>query len=113
MFDMRKREGYMEAVIKKISEIETAAKRIMENAHNQLDVLKEHMDEKTATFNAQVKADTEKNLDTLRQDLQAKTDATLAKLKSDTARNLDALDKYYAEHHNQLSECVYQKIIGV
>ena len=102
----------METVIKKLSEIEIAAKRIMEDAHEQLGVLKNKMDKKTATLDASVKEDTDKKLDMLRQDLQAQTDAALTKLKSDTTTNLESLNKYYEDNHNKLSESIYKKIIG-
>ena len=102
----------METVIKKLSEIEIAAKNIMEDATQQLDILKLKMDEKTVAFDASVKEDTSKKLEALRQDLQAQTDDALVKLKSDTANNLASLNKYYEEHHNELSENIYKKIIG-
>ena len=102
----------METVIKKLSEIEIAAKKIMEDAHGQLDVLKDKMDEKTATFDASVKEDTDKKLDALRKELQAQTDDALAKLKTNTAANLDSLNKYYEEQHNEISDAIFKKIIG-
>ena len=102
----------METVIKKLSEIETAAKKLMADANGQLDVLKTHMEEKAAAFDANVDEDTNKKLDSLRQELQAQTDNALAKLKSDTAANLNSLNKYYEDHHDKLSEDIYKKIIG-
>ena len=102
----------METVIKKLSEIEIAAKNIMEDAHKQLDVLKIKMNEKTATFDASVKEDTDQKLELLRQELQNQTNDALAKLKTDTATTLDSLNKYYEEHHNELSEGIFKNIIG-
>jgi len=101
----------MEAVIKKLSEIEIAAKKIMEEASGQLDVLKHQMDQKTAQFDAQVERDTEEKLEKLRQALQEQTDAALAKLREDTKRALSSLENYYNEHHEQLSDAIFQKII--
>ena len=101
----------METVIKKLSEIEIAAKKLMEDAHGQLELLKAHMEEKSTAFDASVDEDTNKKLDALRQELQAQTDDALAKLQSDTAANLDALNKYYETHHDELSENIYKKII--
>jgi len=102
----------METVIKKLSEIEIAAKKIMEDAHGQLDVLKDKMHEKAAIFDAEVKKDTDKKLDALRKELQAKTDDALAKLKTDTVANLNSLNNYYEKHHNKISETIFKKIIG-
>jgi len=102
----------METVIKKLSEIEIAAKKIMEDAYHQIDVLKNDMNEKTTTFDTSVKDDTAKKLDELRQNLQTQTNEALVKLKSDTASNLASLNKYYETHHNELSETIFKKIIG-
>lgn len=101
----------MEAVIKKLSEIEIAAKKIMEEASGQLDVLKRQMDQRTAEFDAQVERETEEKLDKLRQSLQEQTDAALAKLKEETKNALSSLENYYDEHHEQLSDAIFQKII--
>lgn len=103
----------METVIKKLSEIEIAAKKIMEEANAQLTVLKQQMHEKTAAFDHQVETETESKLDDLRKALQQKTDTALAKLRSDTEQELNSLHKYYAEHHNELSDAIYNKIIGM
>lgn len=103
----------METVIKKLSEIEIAAKRIMEEANEQLTVLKQRMNEKTAAFDNQVETETDAKLDDLRKALQQKTDTALEKLKSDTKQELASLEKYYAEHHNELSDAIYNKIIGM
>jgi len=102
----------METVIKKLSEIEIAAKKIMEDAHEQLGVLKNGMDDKTAAFDASVNEDTDKKLESLQSELQAQTDDALAKLKADTATNLAALNKYYEDNHNDISETIFKKIIG-
>lgn len=101
----------MEAVIKKLSEIEIAAKKIMEEASAQLDVLKQQMEQKTAEFDAQVERETEEKLEKLRQSLQEQTDAALAKLKEDTKGAISSLENYYHEHHEQLSDALFQKII--
>ena len=103
----------METVIKKLSEIELAANKIMEDAHAQLEILKRQMEEKSAAFDAGVNEDTEKKLTSLRQGLQRQTDDALAKLKSDTANGLASLNKYYADNHDEISENIYKKIIGM
>ena len=102
----------METVIKKLSEIENAAKTIMADANGQVDVLKGNMDEKTAAFDIKVKEDTDKKLEALRQELQSQTNDALAKLKADTEANLASVHQYYKEHHDELSESIYKKIIG-
>jgi len=102
----------METVIKKLSEIENAAKTIMADANGQVDVLKGNMDEKTAAFDAKVKEETAQKLDTLRQELQTQTTDALAKLRADTDAKLTSMNQYYEARHDELSESIYKKIIG-
>jgi hypothetical protein len=103
----------METVIKKLSEIEIAAKKIMEDAHEQASALNKRMHDKSTAFDNSVDEDTNQKLDTLRQNLQNQTNDALAKLRSDTEKNLTSLKSYYQAHHNTVSEEIYKKIIGV
>lgn len=103
----------METVIKKLSEIEIAAKKIMNNANEELKVLDAKMHKEFETFDAQVEADTRRRLDELRETLQKENDAALRKLKNDTEQGLAFLNHYYEEHHEALVERIVQKITGV
>ena len=60
----------METVIKKLSEIEVAAKKIMDNANAELKVLDARMQENSDAFDAQVEADTRRRLGELRENLE-------------------------------------------
>jgi hypothetical protein len=101
----------MEAVIKKLSEIEIAAKRIMEDASGQLEELKKQMDEKTAAFDIQVEQDTKEQLENLRKTLESQTQEALAKLKGDTKVALSSMEGYYHTNREQLSDTIFKKII--
>lgn len=103
----------METVIKKLSEIEIAAKRILEEANSQLQELSEQMQKKTTEFDAQTAQNTEQKLSELRQQLKTQTDASLSKLKTDADRITTSLNNYYSESHDKISDMIYKKIIGM
>lgn len=103
----------METVIKKLTEIEIAAKKIMEDANNQLQDLTDQMQKKTEDFDAETAHNTEKKLSDLHQKLKSQTDASLTKLKSDADRITASLNKYYTENHDKISDAIYKKIIGM
>lgn len=101
----------MEAVIKKLSEIEIAAKKITEDASRQLEELKKQMDEKTAAFDVQVEQETQEELTKLRETLQRQTDEALAKLKGDTKVALSSIESYYQANREQLTDAIYKRIV--
>lgn len=103
----------METVIKKLSEIEIAAKKILEEANGQLQDLSEQIQKKTADFDIQTTQNTEKKLTELRQKLETQTAASLDKLKDDADRISASLNRYYSENHDQISDMIYKKIIGM
>ncbi|UWP57983.1 hypothetical protein [Ruminococcus gauvreauii] len=103
----------METVIKKLSEIEVAAKKIMDNANAELKVLDARMQENSDAFDAQVEADTRRRLGELRENLEKENNAALKKLKDDTEKGLTHLNQYYEEHHEALADEIVKRIIGV
>ena len=103
----------METVIKKLSEIEVAAKKIMDNANAELKVLDARMQENSDAFDAQVEADTRRRLGELRENLEKENNAALRKLKDDTQKGLSSLNQYYEDHHEVLADEIVKRIIGV
>lgn len=103
----------METVIKKLSEIEIAAKKIMEAANAQLQDLTQQMQSKTADFNIQTAQNTEQQLARLRQELEEQTNMSLAKMKTDANRISTLMTQYYHDHHDEISDKIYKKIIGM
>ena len=67
----------MESVITKLSEIEIAAERIMDQAQQQKKELESEMEKRSAQFDVQVEAETADRLEKLRCDLQAQMEKEL------------------------------------
>lgn len=101
----------MEPIIDKLSEIETAASRIMESAVNETRIQDQKAEERTARFDAQVEAATQKKLKNLRADLQKKSEKELENLKLSMEHSLTSMEHYFQEHHEQITDELYQKII--
>ena len=101
----------MEPIIDKLSEIETAASRIMEYAVNETRIQDQKAEERTARFDAQVEAATQKKLENLRADLQKKSEKELENLKLSMEHSLTSMEHYFQEHHEQITDELYQKII--
>ena len=101
----------MEPIIDKLSEIETAASRIMESAVNETRIQDQKGEERTARFDAQVEAATQKKLENLRADLQKKSEKELENLKLSMEHSLTSMEHYFQEHHEQITDELYQKII--
>ncbi|NCB91754.1 MAG: ATPase [Clostridia bacterium] len=101
----------MEPIIDKLSEIETAAARIMESAMNETKQQDKKADERTAEFDAQVEAATQKKLEELRSNLQKESVAELEGLKNSMEKALENMDNHYKQNHEKITDEIYHKII--
>lgn len=103
----------MELIIKKLTEIEVAAKQIMKNAHAELKVLDNKMQTETEAFDIQLEALTQKRLGSLREKLQLENNEALQKLQTDTEQTLNHLQHYFENKHGTLADSIVQRIIEV
>lgn len=101
----------MDTVIAKISEIESAATAIMENANERKKAFANEMEERTAAFDAQLEADTNKRVDELRARMEVDMNERLKKQRDDSKLILDAMEQRYQEHHTQYVEELFKNMI--
>lgn len=101
----------MESVINKLTEIETAASRILEGAANQNRLLDRQQEERTAAFDKELETQTAARLQTIRDTLKSGTDADLGRLREGINRELAAMDDYYNKNHDKLSTKICEKLI--
>ena len=94
----------MESVIDKLSEIETAASRIMESAVEETRRQDNAAEERTSAQAARA-------LEAAKRTLQEQADRELEHLKTSTERSLKHMDAYYKEHKDALCDKIYHKII--
>lgn len=101
----------MDTVIEKISEIESAASSIMDNANERKKVFAKEMEERTAAFDRQLEAETEKKIEELRAAMEINMKDRLDRQRSDSDKVLAAMEKHYEEHHTQLVEDLFNSMI--
>lgn len=102
----------MDQVVSKLSEIEAAATKIMENGAVKKTQLAKEMELKTADFDKKVDADTQKTLSELKERLSNNKDSELEQLQRETKLLLDSLDDQYNHHHEEIAKQLLNKIIG-
>lgn len=101
----------MESLIEKLSQIETAASRIMESAVSETKLQDKAAEERTAQFDSQVEASTQEKLDSLRKDLQRHSEKELEDLKRSMETTLASMEKYYQSNHRKIADEIYHKLI--
>ena len=101
----------MESVIDKLSEIETAASRIMESAVEETRRQDNAAEERTSTYDNDTDAQAARALEAAKRTLQEQADRELEHLKTSTDRSLKHMDAYYQEHKDALCDKIYHKII--
>lgn len=101
----------MESVIDKLSEIETAASRIMESAVEETRRQDNAAEERTSTYDNDTDAQAARTLEAAKRTLQEQADRELEHLKTSTERSLKHMDAYYKEHKDTLCDKIYHKII--
>ncbi|MGI6069521.1 MAG: hypothetical protein ACOYBE_03740 [Blautia sp.] len=101
----------MEQVLNKLSEIETTANYIMEQAANKKQELTQQMEEQCRQFDGQIDAQTAKKVSEIRSQLEKDKDKELSKLRKETEETFASLDAYYAQNHDRLVQEIYHKIL--
>ncbi|MCI8853855.1 MAG: ATPase [Lachnospiraceae bacterium] len=102
---------YMDTVIARLSEIESAAVRISEDAAQQKKALAKEYEEKTKAFDEEIDAQTDEKLEKLREELQEKADRELKKMHQATQKILEGLDQEYERDHEKISQQLLDKMI--
>lgn len=101
----------MDTVIEKISEIESAATSIMESANERKKAIAKEMEERTAAFDAQLEAETNKKIEELRASMEINMNHRLEKQRTGSKKVLKAMEKRYEEHHTQYVEDLFHTMI--
>lgn len=102
---------YMNTVIARLSEIESAAVRISEDAALEKKALAKEYEDKTKAFDQEIDAQTDERLENLRKELQEKADRELKKMHEATQKILEGLDQEYERDHEKISQQLLDKMI--
>lgn len=101
----------MEAVISKISDIETAAVSIMDQANARKKEMSQAMALKTEEYDGQMEQATAKRLARLKQELDADTQKQLAVQKQQTEQILQAMENDYQANHEAYARQILKSLI--
>ena len=102
----------MDTVIKQISDIETAASSVMEDANARKKAFAQEMADKTAAFDRELDASTGKKIDDLRARMEIEMNSKLSKQKTDAENMLAQMEKNYEDHHGDYAKKLFQSLIG-
>lgn len=100
----------MDTVIEKISEIEAAAAAIMDEANEQKKDVALKMQERTASYDAQLEGETKDEIDKLRAAMEIEMNQRLEAQRKDCRNILEAMEQRYEEHHVQYVEELFKKM---
>lgn len=101
----------MDLVVNRLSEIETAAVRILEESSIRNKELDEASEKALKEFDARIDAETVRKLEALRKKLDIQMKEKLAGLQADTEKAMDSIAADYDANHEQLAEHILQKLI--
>lgn len=101
----------MEDIISKLAEIEAAASHIMDDVTEQKKQLALEYEESIQKFDDTIDKEVQKKSENIRQKLEIQMKNELAKQRSETEAVLNQMETYYEEHHTQLAQQIYDKIL--
>ena len=101
----------MEPIIEKLTEIESATSRIMESAVNETRIQDQESEKRMAEFDRHVEQVTQEKLAQLHDSLQKQAEKELADLKADMEHQMNSMDSYFCDHHQEITDKIYNNII--
>ncbi|MBQ0000701.1 MAG: hypothetical protein KBT01_04080 [Clostridiales bacterium] len=101
----------MEEAIRKLMEIEDAAREIMQETVQNKKWLSEQMEQACREYDAELDAEMEERLKELRESIGESTEEQLTKLREKNSRALENLEIYYEQNHERLSQELFEKIL--
>ena len=101
----------MEQILNKLSEIETTARRIMEDADQTKAALSAEMEKQCRSYDAALEQETEQKIRELRDSLEQQKNREVTALRENTEKALNQLESYYEQNHQQLSENIFQQLL--
>lgn len=101
----------MEQILSKLSEIELAARHIMEDADRTKKALSEEAEKKCRDFDHELEKSTSQKVLQIRSSLEKEKDSQLTALRQNTEDYFRSLDSYFEENHERLAEELFHKLL--
>lgn len=102
----------MATVLNRLSEIESAAVSLEEQAAEQKKQIAAEYEAKTQAFDREIDAQTQERLKNLNEKLKLEAENELLKMRQETERELGAIEREYSENHEKLASGIFHKLIG-
>ena len=103
----------MDSVIKKISEIESAASAIVANAEKQKESLDHEDRAKRNAFDQDLEERTMTKIQQIRDDLETRTSALLNEQSVENDDSITELQRQYNEYHTRYAQDILKRITEV
>lgn len=103
----------MESVIRKISEIESAASAIVANAEKQKESLDHEYRAMRNAFDKELEDKTMAEIQKIRDDLETKTSALLNEQNVENDDSITELQRQYNEYHTRYAQDILKRITEV
>ena len=103
----------MEDIFRKLSEIDNAAKKILENAEQEKQALSDEMDKKCRQFDEEIEADYRKKLARIHLEIDKQKDARLEALEKEMQASTDALDAWFSGNLDTISRQIAEQVLKV
>lgn len=100
----------MDNVIKKISEVESAASAIMDDANARKKAFAQEMEARTITFDKQMEAETEAKIQDLRSQIEVEMNEKLTKQKELAECIQSAMEQNYEKQHTAYVDKLFQAL---
>lgn len=103
----------MDSIVKKLSEIESAASAIVQHAEEQKESLDREYRQKRTSFDEDLESRTMAQINQIRSDLEHDTQALLKSQSGNNSDTIVALQKEYEEKHTQYAQDILKRITEV
>lgn len=103
----------MDSIVKKLSEIESAATAIVEHAEAQKSVLDKEFDEARRKFDDGLEAKTQSRIKKIRDELERSTTQLLDSQTGLSSDSIEALRKEYEDKHTIYAQEILKRITEV
>lgn len=103
----------MDSIVKKLSEIESAATAIVEHAEAQKTVLDKEFDQARRKFDDELEAKTQSRIKKIRDELERSTTQLLDSQTGANSDSIEALRKEYEEKHTFYAQEILRRITEV
>ena len=101
----------MQTVIQKLSKIETAATKIMEDAAAKKKQMDQKFQDDCNAFDKKLDGETSQRLETLRKSLISAAERDLEDINAQTTKSLEDLDREYDRQHESWAEQIFDHLI--